>query len=72
MHVIFCHVGSILLKKVKFSTKNLEHESIQNFKFLQNAFKKMDVDKVSVCLRVANQRAPVRNCDGVPVYQQSM
>ena len=37
--------GSISLKKVKFGT-NLEHEFIQNFKILQNSFKKMNVDKV--------------------------
>merc|ERR1719410_2090056 len=37
--------GSISLKKVKFST-NLEHEFIQNFKILQNSFKKMNVDKI--------------------------
>ncbi|KAK7595229.1 hypothetical protein V9T40_001662 [Parthenolecanium corni] len=36
--------GSILLKRVKFKT-NLEHEYIQNFKILQAAFKKMNVDK---------------------------
>lgn len=37
--------GSIQLKKVKFKT-NLEHEYIQNFKILQGAFKKVNVDKV--------------------------
>ena len=37
--------GSILLKKVKFQTQ-LEHEFIQNFKLLQVAFKKLNVDKV--------------------------
>ena len=37
--------GSISLKKVKFATQ-LEHEFIQNFKILQNSFKKMNVDKV--------------------------
>merc|ERR1719411_2303948 len=37
--------GSISLKKVKFGTQ-LEHEFIQNFKILQNSFKKMNVDKV--------------------------
>ncbi|GAB6022038.1 hypothetical protein CHUAL_006186 [Chamberlinius hualienensis] len=37
--------GSISLKKVKFKT-NLEHEYIQNFKFLQASFKKMQVDKI--------------------------
>jgi len=39
--------GCILLRKVKFSAR-LEHESINNFKVLQAAFKKMNVDKVSV------------------------
>ena len=37
--------GSIQLKKVKFDTK-LEHEYINNFKILQGAFKKMNVDKI--------------------------
>ncbi|GCC36861.1 hypothetical protein chiPu_0015361 [Chiloscyllium punctatum] len=37
--------GSITLKKVKFLAR-LEHEYIQNFKLLQAAFKKMQVDKV--------------------------
>jgi len=37
--------GSVALKKVKFKT-NLEHEYIQNFKILQNAFKKVNVDKI--------------------------
>lgn len=37
--------GSVPLKKVKFQTK-LEHEYIQNFKVLQAAFKKMEVEKV--------------------------
>ncbi|KAK6624554.1 Microtubule-associated protein RP/EB member 1 [Polyplax serrata] len=37
--------GSIMLKKVKFKT-NLEHEYIQNFKLLQAAFKKMNVEKL--------------------------
>lgn len=41
--------GSIVLKRVKFKT-NLEHEYIQNFKILQAAFKKMNVDKVSIIL----------------------
>ena len=44
--IIDCNfTGSISLKKVKFGT-NLEHEFIQNFKILQNSFKKMNVDKV--------------------------
>ena len=38
-------VGSVPIKRVKFRT-NLEHEYIQNFKILQAAFKKMNVDKV--------------------------
>jgi len=37
--------GSVQVKKVKFNTK-LEHEYINNFKVLQAAFKKMNVDKV--------------------------
>ncbi|KAG7283022.1 hypothetical protein CRUP_012915 [Coryphaenoides rupestris] len=37
--------GCLLLKKVKFSAR-LEHESIHNFKVLQAAFKKMNVDKI--------------------------
>jgi RP/EB family microtubule-associated protein len=40
--------GSVPMKRVKFRT-NLEHEYIQNFKILQAAFKKMNVDKVSCC-----------------------
>ncbi|MED6242207.1 Microtubule-associated protein RP/EB member 3 [Ataeniobius toweri] len=37
--------GCILLKKVKFNAK-LEHEYIHNFKVLQAAFKRMNVDKI--------------------------
>jgi RP/EB family microtubule-associated protein len=37
--------GSVPMKRVKFRT-NLEHEYIQNFKILQAAFKKMNVDKI--------------------------
>ncbi|XP_031637689.1 microtubule-associated protein RP/EB family member 1 isoform X4 [Contarinia nasturtii] len=37
--------GSVPMKRVKFRT-NLEHEYIQNFKILQGAFKKMNVDKI--------------------------
>ena len=44
-NIISDTLGSISLKKVKFGT-NLEHEFIQNFKILQNSFKKMNVDKV--------------------------
>lgn len=47
--------GSIPIKKVKFSTK-LEHEFIQNYKLLQNSFKKTSVDKV----RVRNDHAKER------------
>jgi RP/EB family microtubule-associated protein len=37
--------GSIRMKKVKFDTK-LEHEFINNFKSLQEGFKKVNVEKV--------------------------
>ncbi|XP_053192568.1 microtubule-associated protein RP/EB family member 3-like isoform X1 [Scomber japonicus] len=37
--------GCILMKKVKFNAK-LEHEYIHNFKVLQAAFKRMNVDKI--------------------------
>lgn len=37
--------SSVPMKRVKFRT-NLEHEYIQNFKILQAAFKKMNVDKI--------------------------
>ena len=42
-HCLFA--GSVLTKKVKFNT-NLEHEYIQNFKWLQSSFTKLGVDKV--------------------------
>lgn len=45
--------GSVPMKRVKFRT-NLEHEYIQNFKILQGAFKKMEVDKVSYCESIQN------------------
>ena len=44
--------GCILLKKVKFQAK-LEHEYIHNFKVLQAAFKRMNVDKVSSFLYIS-------------------
>lgn len=48
--------GSVPMKRVKFRT-NLEHEYIQNFKILQAAFKKMNVDKVSGdCCSLLNER----------------
>lgn len=37
--------GSVPMKRVKFRT-NLEHEYLQNFKILQGAFKKVNVDKI--------------------------
>jgi len=37
--------ASVPLKKIKYQTK-LEHEFIQNFKLLQAAFKKMEVEKI--------------------------
>ena len=37
------------MKKVKFDAK-LEHEFIQNWKILQNGFKKCGIDKVSISL----------------------
>ena len=48
-HIYFYISGSIQLKKVKFKT-NLEHEYIQNFKILQAAFKKVNVDKVCIAI----------------------
>ena len=39
--------GSIRMKKVKFDTK-LEHEFINNFKMLQEGFKKANVEKVGI------------------------
>lgn len=38
-------LGIVPLKRVKFNSK-LEHENINNFKLLQAAFKKMNVDQV--------------------------
>lgn len=38
-------LGSLPLKRVRFNAK-LEHENIQNFKILQNAFRAVQVDKV--------------------------
>lgn len=48
--------GSVPMKRVKFRT-NLEHEYIQNFKILQGAFKKMNVDKVRFL--VCRQQQPL-------------
>jgi len=47
--------GSVPLKRVKFGT-NLEHEYIQNFKLLQAAFKKLNVDKVAPVDRLVKGR----------------
>ena len=44
---LWCSVGAVLLKRIKFNTK-LEHEYLQNYKVLQNTFKKVGVDKVCV------------------------
>ena len=64
--------GCIPLKKVKFSTR-LEHEYIQNFKLLQNSYKKVGIDKVRYSTNVsATTTTPavvyvkltVRGCDG--------
>ncbi|KAI0984832.1 hypothetical protein GJ496_006216 [Pomphorhynchus laevis] len=38
--------GSVRLKKVKFNTKH-EHEYMQNFKCLQEAFVKLSIDKLN-------------------------
>ncbi|CAL8256451.1 unnamed protein product [Gadus morhua 'NCC'] len=43
MDVLFA--GCLPLKRVKFNAK-LEHEYLQNFKILQNSFKKAGVDKI--------------------------
>ena len=45
-----------MLKRVKFKT-NLEHEYIHNFKLLQGAFKKMNVDKVGIESSLSQQTA---------------
>lgn len=42
---MFGFPGSIVMKKVKITTK-LEHESIQNFKLFQSCCNKLNVDKV--------------------------
>ncbi|XP_062608323.1 microtubule-associated protein RP/EB family member 1-like isoform X1 [Saccostrea cucullata] len=47
--------GSLPIKKVKFNTK-LEHEYIQNYKLLQNSFKKTSVDKVIPVERLVKGR----------------
>ena len=43
-------VGSLPTKRIKY-VANLEHEYIQNYKLLQNSFKKLSVDKVRRRLR---------------------
>ncbi|XP_041814209.1 microtubule-associated protein RP/EB family member 3-like [Chelmon rostratus] len=47
--------GCILLKKVKFGAK-LEHEYIHNFKVLQAAFKRMNVDKIIPVERLVKRK----------------
>ena len=59
------------MKRVKFSAK-LEHENIQNFKILQNAFRAVQVDKVcaamnerpidSVFIELCPLRTPPLSC----------
>jgi hypothetical protein len=44
-HIVIA--GCLPIKRIKFDSK-LEHEFIQNFKYLQNSFKKMQIDKVRV------------------------
>lgn len=56
--------GSVPMKRVKFRT-NLEHEYIQNFKILQGAFKKMNVDKV----RRRNQHHEARHQTNLNEYK---
>ena len=53
-------LGSIQLKKVKFKT-NLEHEYIQNFKILQSAFKKVNVDKVIMLYKSVNKNFMIKS-----------
>merc|ERR1719385_641917 len=43
--------GPVPLKRVKYNSK-LEHEYIANFKILQAAFKKMNVDQVHIDFKV--------------------
>ena len=43
--------GLVPIKRVKFDSK-LEHEKINNFKLLQAAFKKMNVDQVLLSLKL--------------------
>ena len=45
MWIKYCDTGLVPIKRVKFDSK-LEHEKINNFKLLQAAFKKMNVDQV--------------------------
>merc|ERR1712227_95358 len=47
--------GCIPLKRIKFDAKH-EHEFINNFKALQNSFKKMGVDKVIPVERLVKGR----------------
>ena len=55
-------LGCIPLKRIKFDAKH-EHEFINNFKALQNSFKKMGVDKVRKKLRALQMESqmPLRN-----------
>ena len=62
--------GTVPLKRVKFNTK-LEHEYLNNFKLLQAAFKKMNVDQVSrAAVRPRPAPSPVQS-RGVGGYCRS-
>merc|ERR1719244_1807384 len=47
--------GSVPLKRVKYNSK-LEHEYIANFKILQAAFKKMNVDQIVEVDKLTKQK----------------
>jgi hypothetical protein len=53
--LILVLLGSVPLKKVKFSTK-LEHEYIQNFKILQATFNRLNVNKVRISASKRSRR----------------
>ena len=59
--------GSLPMKKVKFNT-NLEHEYIQNFKLLQQAFRRHGVDKDIPVEKLAKGRFQVSNEFNLSVY----
>jgi len=63
--------GSVQLKKVKFNTE-LEHEYINNFKVLQNAFKSVNVDKVIAVDRLVKGRFQVKILFIFTIYRLTM